>query len=73
MIGDTPKTARELVDECNQLARLFYKSHGYEVPDDYRFYDARHPQELSMWNMAVLAYDHIARTDIENALSELED
>lgn len=67
------KTNREIVDECNELARTLYATNGYEVPDDYKMYDATHPQEKGAWAMAVYAYDHIEGTDVENALAELEE
>lgn len=59
------------VAACNDLARAFYKAHGYEVKDDYRFYEATHPQEVSMWNLAVMAYEHIEGTDVLEALAEI--
>lgn len=67
------KTEREIVDGCNELARLFYSMQGYQVPDDYRFYEAHHPHEVGCWNMAVAAYEHIEGTPVEDALSNLED
>lgn len=67
------KTDVELVAACNALAREFYLAHGYGVPDGYRFDAATHPQEVGMWNLAVLAYDFIAGTDIENALCNLDE
>ncbi len=30
------KTDKELVQEANELARLFYRSMGYQVPKGYR-------------------------------------
>lgn len=69
--SDELKTDQQIVDECNELARLFYKMHGYEVEDGYRFYEAHHPQEIGMWNMAVAAYEHIEGTKVEQALLEL--
>lgn len=66
-------TDREIVDKCNGLARLFYAANGYEVPEGYRFDQATHPQERGMWNLAAIAYDHIADTDVENALAECEE
>lgn len=67
------KTAADLVREANELARLFSESMRYEVEVGYRFDKARHPQEQGMWNLAVMAYDHIEGTDIEDALAELEE
>jgi hypothetical protein len=69
----TDKTVKELVSECNELARIFYKSYGYQVRKGYRFDKASHPQEAGMWNRAVMAYEFISKTNIEDALAELED
>jgi hypothetical protein len=65
--------AREIVDNCNALARQFYRMHGCEQPDDYKFYEATHPIERGCWNMAVLAYDHIEGTCVDDCLAEVED
>lgn len=62
-----------LVAKCNALARLFYKSNGYEAPEGYRFDQARHPQELGMWNLACIAFEELLLTDMENALSNCGD
>lgn len=67
-----PKTDAEIVAACNELARLFYKANGYDVPEGYRFDEAHHPQELGMWNLAVMAYDHIEGTDVECAIDNLD-
>lgn len=67
------KTERQIVDDCNALARQFYKMQGCEVPDDFKFYESRHPMEQGCWNLAVLAYDHIEGTDVEDALAQVED
>lgn len=67
------KTEQEIVDDCNQLARAFYEMQGYQVPDDFKFYKARHPAEVGVWNMAVLAYEHIEGTDVEDCLRCLDD
>lgn len=67
------KTSRELVAECNALARTFYRMVGCEVPDDYKFYEASHPAETGCWDMAVAAYEHIEGTPIEDCLCDLEE
>lgn len=67
------KSDQELVDACNELARLFYASIGCEVPDDFKFYKAHHPAEVGCWNQAMMAYEHIEGTDIDQALMNLED
>lgn len=72
-MSDSDRTNQQIVDDCNKLARLFYASLGYQVEDGYRFDQARHPQERGMWNQAVIAYDHIEGTDVEDALAQVED
>jgi hypothetical protein len=67
---DSVKTVADIVHEGNTLARLFYGSMGYVVPDDYKFYEATHPQEVGCWNQAVIAYDHIEGTDLDDCLAE---
>jgi len=68
-----PKTATELVDDCNELAGKFYASMGYKVEEGYRFDRAHHPQEQGMWNLAVIAYDHIDGTEMDQVLLDAED
>lgn len=67
------KTAQQVVDDCNVLARLFYSMNGYQVPEGYRFDKARHPQERGMWNLAAAAYEHIEGTDCDECLKEVEE
>lgn len=67
------RSDQQIVREGNALARLFYKSMGYVVPDGYRFDQATHPQEVGCWKMAVLAYDHIEQTDLQAAADAEED
>jgi len=50
----------------NKLARLFYKSFGYDVgveEDEYDFSEALHPQEIQVWNMALIAHDVLVGTE----------
>ena len=65
------KTDQQIVAACNALARRFYAMLGYQVDEHFLFYEARHPQERGVWNMAVMAYEHIAGTDVEEALEAL--
>ena len=67
---ESAKTVADIVREGNSLARLFYGSMGYVVPDDYKFYEATHPQEVGCWNQAVIAYEHIEGTDLEDCVAE---
>jgi hypothetical protein len=68
--GEGRKTDTQLIREANELARLLYRRMGYQVKAGYRFDRATHPQESACWSMVVTAYDHIAGTDLENALAE---
>lgn len=67
------KTAKEIVDEANALARKFYEMSGCEVPDDFKFYRAHHPAEVGCWNEAVVAFEVIAGTDVEDCLMQVEE
>lgn len=67
------RTAQEIVDDANALARIFYGLLGYQVEAGYRFDQATHPQETAMWSMAVIAYENIEGTDVEDALNQIED
>ena len=70
-----PKISEEraIVNRANALAREFYNAYGYEVPEGYCFHEATHPQELSMWHLAVIAFDFIEGTDVADCLSQSED
>ena len=63
----------EVVESANELARTFYRSMGYQVPKGYKFHEASHPQELGCWNLAVIAFEHVDGTDVQNALDELDE
>lgn len=67
------KTEKQIVDDTNKLARLFYKMSGNAVPDGDKFYEAHHSAEVLCWDMAMAAYDHIEGTDVIDALCEIED
>lgn len=66
------RTHQEVVDDCNELARKFYRIYGYaSTSGDFKFRKSTHPQEQMMWDMSVLANQEIDGTDVENALSEI--
>lgn len=67
------RTEKDIVADANALARVFYGILGYQVQPGYRFDEATHPQEQAMWKMAVIAYENIEGTDVEDALNQLED
>jgi len=64
------RTLEQIIEDANALARALYLSMGYQVPDDYKFHAATHPQAVGCWNMAAIAYEHIESTDIEDCLAE---
>ena len=68
-----PRTSHEIVKDANALARVFYSLLGYQVGEGYRFDQATHPQEVAMWRMAVIAYENIEGTDVEDALDDIGD
>jgi hypothetical protein len=69
------RTAQEIVDETNEVARRIYKAMGYVVPEGTDFHTEkpnRHPQEVMCWELACDIQGLLTRTDVENALAELE-
>jgi hypothetical protein len=67
-----PRTPKEIVDQTNALARLFYLAQGYQVPEGFDFRKSRHPQELCMWHLACIAQEELTATSVEDAEVELE-
>jgi hypothetical protein len=67
------KSDEQIVAAGLELARRIYKAMGYEVPEGYKFYDARHPQEQGMWNIAVIAFEELTGTDLQDALANIEE
>ena len=66
-------TLRELVENCNKLARKFYLMHNCQVGDNFKFYNATHPHEVLCWEMAKEAYLQINGTCVDDVLDDLED
>lgn len=67
------KTDKQVVTDCNELARKFYLMLGCQVEEATQFQSAIHPTEQLMWRMAVMAYEFIEGTDVESALDSLEE
>ena len=65
------RTARQIVDQTNKLAKEFYEVLGYHVREGYRFDRAVHPTEQAVWNMACTAQIELTETDPFDALCEL--
>jgi hypothetical protein len=75
------KTAQEIVDEVNDVARIILLEAigtGYEVPDGYRFDRAEGPhgenfRTRKAWAVAVEVYELITKTEVHDALIEVEE
>jgi hypothetical protein len=49
----------EEIAKTNELARLFYYAHGYQIEEGYNFEDATHPQERLMFRLAMVAFNYV--------------
>jgi hypothetical protein len=70
------RTAKQIVDQTNKIARIIYASRGYEVPEGTEFHTEtvnRHPYERSCWNAACEIQELMTQTDPMNAVDELEE
>lgn len=67
------RTAQQILDQTNELARELYRIRGYSVSPGYRFDSATHPHEKEAWNGACAALLILTYTDIEDVLEELAD
>lgn len=73
MARKKPKTNKQIVADANELARLFYQAHGYDVPKGFDFAGSQHPQETGTFNLVMIAYEFIEGTDVQSVVDELED
>ena len=69
----TERTARQIIDQTNILARRLYSLWGYTVPEGYRFDSATHPQEIAAWEAACEAQIVLTDTDPMDAVNELDE
>lgn len=65
------KTAQQIIASVNELARTFYRMHGCIVSEDFKFYNSKHPIETRCWRMAAEAFEYIAHTEVQDALTEV--
>jgi hypothetical protein len=65
--------SKTIVKRANDLARTFYKMRGYQVPADFKFWRATHPDEAGCWLMAKEAFMQIRRIDVEDALADIDE
>ncbi|MEJ2043684.1 MAG: hypothetical protein P8X74_03690 [Reinekea sp.] len=66
-------TDEQVINKANELAKIFYALRGYIVPDGYRFDKATHPHEKEAWAQSVAAFEFLRDTDVDDALSNVED
>lgn len=67
------QTDQQIVTRGLELAREFYQAHGYQAPEGYKFYESPHPQERAMWDLAVIAFEFLEHTDLDDALTNFLD
>ena len=66
------RTAAEIVDETNCLARELLRLLGFAAPEGIRFYKSGHPRIQEAWALARAAQIYLTETDPEDALMEIE-
>ena len=62
-----------LINQANELARIFASMHGYEYPLDFKFYEHDNSITQRFWAMSCAAYDFIRGSDVEDALNDPDD
>ncbi len=67
------RTARQIVDQTLEIARIIYSHRGYVVAEGFKFYESLHPHEYEAWNAACEIQEFMTGTDAEDALSDIED
>ena len=67
------RTAQQIIDQTNSLARELYFLRGYTVREGYRFDRATHPHEREAWMGACAAQIALTSTDPSDALEELDE
>lgn len=66
------RTAQQILDQTNELARELLGIMGYEVEPGFRFDQHDHPRGNAAWVGACRAQIILTDTDVEDAISELE-
>ena len=66
------RSDEEIVDQTNELARVFYSIRGYSVRKGYRFDKATHPHEVEAWACACAAQEMLTDTNPEDALGNID-
>jgi len=61
-----------IVDQTNELARIFASIEGYGVEEGHCFEDSNNLREIKYWGLARAAQILLTNTDPDDALAELE-
>lgn len=67
------RTPKQILEQTNELAAMFYKCQGYKSPKGFRFDKSNHGHEQIAWAQACIAQEELTGTDLEDVLIELED
>lgn len=70
------RTAQEIIDQTNAVARVIYAHWGYQTPEGTEFHTEtinRHPHETLCWEAACDIQELMTATDPRDALDELEE
>lgn len=64
---------KTILKKANELARLLYKSHGYDVPENFDFRKSDNPRVSGMFNLALIAIDFLKpKWNIEDVVCDAE-
>lgn len=67
----TEKTDLELVNDCNYVAREFFRLLGYCAPADYKFYRSGYPRAALAWTMAKTAAEWLCGHEMDDAVDSV--
>lgn len=67
------RTAKEILEQTNELAAKFYACWGYRSSPNFRFDLSNHGHEQIAWRQACIAQEILTDTDVDDALSEIEE
>jgi len=68
-----PRTSQQIVDDTVEVALQLYEFMGYVAKPGFKFWESKHPTELMVWAMACAMQEHFTDTDVDDALTDLED
>ena len=65
------RTDREIYNQTNKLANIFYILKGYKGNEDKDYRISTHPEERLVWDMAKTAQEILTETPMDEVLSNL--